>query len=97
MKRHVKIYMDFFGYDENSFIECEKCHARAVDIHHINARGLGGNPKGDKDTIENLQALCRRCHETVGDIKEWKTWLQTVHNQKIELRLEQLKNKVSTK
>jgi len=26
-----------------------------------------------------------------GDKKEWKRWLQTVHNQKIELRLEQLK------
>jgi 5-methylcytosine-specific restriction endonuclease McrA len=95
MKKHVKIYLDFFGYDQSSWIPCEMCGQTAVDIHHIEARSMGGSKT--KDTIENLQALCRKCHMELGDKKEWKRWLQTVHNQKIELRLEQLKNKVSTK
>jgi hypothetical protein len=79
MKRHTKIYMDFFGYDESDFIPCEVCGAKAVDINHINARGRGGNPKGDKDVIENLMASCRRCHIEKGDKKEWKDWLKKVH------------------
>ena len=34
----------------------------AVDIHHIEARGIGGDPRGHKNQIENLIALCRSCH-----------------------------------
>lgn len=86
MKRHTKIYMDFFGYDISDFIPCEVCGAKAVDIHHINAKGRGGNPKGDKDVIENLQALCRKHHLEFGDKKEWKDWLKKLHKIKMESR-----------
>ena len=93
MKRHTRIYFDFFGYDENSYIPCEVCGVKAVDIHHIQARGLGGNPKGDKDNIENLVALCRKDHEKYGDKKIFKDWLRNVHRMTMEQHL----NKVSTK
>ncbi len=86
MKKHVKIYMDFFNYDISDFIPCEVCGAKAVDIHHINAKGRGGNPKGDKDVIENLQALCRKHHTEMGDKKEWKDWLKKLHKIKMESR-----------
>lgn len=42
MKKHVKIYMDYFGYTIADFIPCEKCKSKAVDIHHIEPRGIGG-------------------------------------------------------
>jgi len=63
MKRHVKIYLDFHGYTIADIIICEmpECGAVAVDIHHIDPRGMGGNP--DKDVIENLVGLCRDCHD----------------------------------
>jgi 5-methylcytosine-specific restriction endonuclease McrA len=48
------------GYDTNSWIACEVCGATAVDIHHIESRGMGGSKHAD--TIENLMALCRTCH-----------------------------------
>ena len=48
------------GYDETDWIPCEVCGAKAVDIHHIEARGMGGSKT--KDVIENLMALCRSCH-----------------------------------
>jgi hypothetical protein len=51
MKKHVKIYLDYFGYDVNSFIDCEVCGSKAVDIHHIEPRGMGGILKGTKDVI----------------------------------------------
>ena len=77
MKRHTKIYMDFFGYDISDFIPCEVCQAQAVDIHHIEARGMGGSKEAD--TIENLMALCRQCHTNLGDKKQYKELLVATH------------------
>ena len=91
MKKHTAIYMNHFGYDINDFIPCEVCGGRAVDIHHIEPRGMGGNPKGDKDVITNLQALCRPCHESLGDKKQYKEFLKEKHLIKLAT------NKVSTK
>lgn len=84
MKRHTKIYMDFFGYDISDFISCEVCGSRANDIHHIEARGMGGSKEADN--IENLQALCRKHHLEFGDKKEWKDWLKKLHKIKMESR-----------
>lgn len=47
MKTHTKVYMKFFGYDVSDFIPCELCGAKAVDIHHVEARGMGSS--NDKD------------------------------------------------
>jgi 5-methylcytosine-specific restriction endonuclease McrA len=81
MKKHTKIYLDYFGYDQSSWIPCEMCGQTAVDIHHIEARGMGGSKT--KDTIENLQALCRKCHMELGDKKEHKVMLKVVHQVKM--------------
>lgn len=84
MKPHTKIYFKRMGYDESSFIPCECCGMTSVDIHHIENRKSGGDPLGEKDTIENLMALCRRCHEKYGDRKEFKKWLLKMHNKRLE-------------
>jgi hypothetical protein len=79
MKPHVKIYLSYFGYSVQEFIPCEMCGAKATDIHHIDARGMGGDPQGKKDTIENLQALCRPCHIMYGDKVQYKETLKRAH------------------
>lgn len=79
MKKHTAIYMKYFGYGIEDFIPCEICGKKAVDIHHIEARGMGGNPNGDKDVIENLMAVCRECHVSYGDIKEVILYLVKIH------------------
>jgi hypothetical protein len=79
MKPHTKIYMDFYGYTIADFIGCEICGNKAVDIHHIEARGMGGDPQGKKDIIENLMAVCRKCHVEHGDVPELKETLKKVH------------------
>jgi hypothetical protein len=81
MKRHTKIYMKFFGFkvQEDCFCEIPDCGQPAVDINHIQCRGMGGNPKQDKDAIENLMAMCRKHHIIYGDVPGYKTWLQEVH------------------
>jgi 5-methylcytosine-specific restriction endonuclease McrA len=76
MKKHTKIYLKHFGFDVSDFVPCETCGGKAIDIHHIDARGMGGS---DKDNIENLMALCRECHIRYGDIKEKKEWLKELH------------------
>jgi hypothetical protein len=81
MKNHVKKYFEYFGYDTSDFIPCEVCGAKSVDIHHVEARGQGGSKL--KDNIENLMALCRKCHIEYGDKKQWKEWLIKLHNIKM--------------
>ena len=39
--------------------------------------GLGGSK--DKDTIENLMGLCRKCHIEYGDKKQYKEFLKDIH------------------
>ena len=77
MKKHVMTYFNHFGYDISSFIPCEVCERTAVDIHHIEARGMGGS--NTKDVITNLQALCRECHTKFGDQKQYKDFLKEKH------------------
>lgn len=84
MKKHVKIYLDYFGYDQSSWIPCEMCGQTAVDINHIEARGMGGSKL--KDNIENLMAMCRKCHMELGDKKEHKVMLKVVHQVKMNAR-----------
>ena len=65
------------GYDVTSWIPCEVCQSKAVDIHHIEARGMGGSKHADK--IDNLMALCRACHVEFGDKTHYKELLKATH------------------
>lgn len=77
LKKHTKIYLEYFDYAGDEFIPCEVCGARAVDIHHIDCRGMGGSKT--KDEIENLMAVCRSCHLEYGDKKEHLGFLKEIH------------------
>lgn len=84
MKKHTQIYMNYFGYKDGDWIACEICEKKAVDIHHIDSRGMGGDPKGKKDVIDNLMAVCRLCHDTFGDIPEAKELLYKIHKSRMK-------------
>jgi len=81
MKKHTKLYLDYFGYGIEDFIPCESCGSKAVDIHHIKARGMGGDKKADN--INNLMALCRQCHLVMGDTKTHMEYLKDKHKDKL--------------
>jgi len=85
MKKHTKIYLEAMGFSTTDWIPCEVCGATAVDIHHIDSRGMGGSKTAD--IIENLMALCRICHVAYGDIKEYKERLQATHNHHLSKRV----------
>lgn len=82
MKAHTKIYLEHFGFEKSDFIPCEICGATAVDIHHIEARGMGGSKT--KDVIENLMAVCRTCHIEYGDKVKHKDLIIKIHSKYIK-------------
>jgi ribosome-binding protein aMBF1 (putative translation factor) len=82
MKKHTKIYLNYFGYSGEDFMPCEICGSRAVDIHHIHRRGMGGSTDADK--IKNLMAVCRTCHIEYGDKKHYIDFLIKEHKKKLD-------------
>jgi len=82
LKNHTKVYCSHFGYILDEFILCEVCGARAVDLHHIFRRGMGGSKSAD--TIENIMALCRKCHIEYGDKKQYMEFLKEKHKDKLD-------------
>lgn len=76
MKKHVKIFLDYYDL-HGERIMCQCCNmAEAVDIHHIEPKGMGGSE--EKDFIENLIALCRECHQAVHAEKISKEFLKNI-------------------
>lgn len=70
------------GLSPVEFISCEVCGRRAVDIHHIESRGMGGSKL--LDTPENLMALCRECHhEADFGVELSRDFLKAVHLKKL--------------
>lgn len=74
--------MDAMGYDVTDFMPCECCGVKAVDTHHIKARGVGSSKK--RDVIENLMGLCRECHENLGDRTYLRKELYDTHRAFLE-------------
>ena len=76
MQKYIKIYLDYFDYKVQSEVICEACGAIAQDVHHIHGRGK------DRDTIDNLIALCRKHHEQAHFSKNHVTpdEFQYIHN-----------------
>lgn len=61
MKKHTRVYLKEMGYGEQDFKLCELClKAEAVDVHHIEPRGMGGSKELDEEG--NLIGVCRGCH-----------------------------------
>jgi|TARA_R100000084_G_scaffold55942_1_gene23576 5-methylcytosine-specific restriction endonuclease McrA len=77
LKKHTKIYLNHFGYGIEDFIPCTVCNSQAVDIHHIDARKMGGS--NSKDFIENLAALCRLCHDKAESNKKFNQQVKQKH------------------
>ena len=69
MKKHTKLYMEHYNIGEEEVILCENCWHKAVDIHHLKPRGMGGSKL--RDGIENLIALCRCCHDKAESNKKF--------------------------
>lgn len=79
MSVHGQIYDQYFGIDVHNPRMCELLgyQGKKVEIHHIDARGMGGRPSADH--IKNLMCLHARAHQFYGD-KDWcMDWLIENH------------------
>jgi hypothetical protein len=85
LENYKKIYLDAFGKDETDFFYSEVSKQPAVDIHHIECKGMGGDPTGEKDRIENLIALTRLEHIKYGDKAQYMAFLYKKHLAFLEL------------
>jgi len=61
VKPHTKIYFKYFNIALDEVVSCEVCGKRAVDIHHIEARGMVGllvnaiqELKAENDTLKEI-------------------------------------------
>ena len=69
------MYLDHHNL-HNEFVSCMVCGAEGVDIHHIDAKGMGG--KAGKNRPDNLIALCRSCHEKAHRSEFSKAYLRSL-------------------
>jgi predicted HNH restriction endonuclease len=81
MKKHTKIFFDYYDITPGEFIGCYICGKTAVDIHHIEPRGMGGSKT--KDVIDNLIPLCRSCHEAAHANQLTKDYLKNLVSLKL--------------
>jgi hypothetical protein len=85
MIKYKRVYLEHFDLTINDFFPCEITGQRAVDIHHIEAKGMGGSKKSDE--IENLMAVTRDVHLYFGDKTQYKEWLKEVHEAFMEYQI----------
>jgi hypothetical protein len=85
MINYKKIYCKAYGYYEGETIPSEISGYPAVDVCHIENKGMGGNPSKDKDRIENLMAKTRFEHESYGDKKQYMSYLFEIHKKDMQL------------
>jgi len=85
MQKYIKNYFEYYQLDEDSNLTCEVCWWQAEDIHHIQFKSsFWKKTKHLQDSIENLIALCRSCHDKAHFKKlEYldKQELQLIHNE----------------
>lgn len=83
MEKHIKVYLEYYWVEQEDVI-CENCWLPAVDIHHILFKShFWKKTKHLQDSIKNLIALCRNCHEKAHFRQEpylRKDKLQELHN-----------------
>jgi 5-methylcytosine-specific restriction endonuclease McrA len=80
--------MKYLKYTSADFIPCTVCHKEATDIHHIDPRMMGGVKDNRLDTIENLVALCRSCHNKAEDDDTFNETVRRKHLKRIKLRMQ---------
>ena len=80
MKPYVKTYLAYFGYDESSWIPCEICGAKCVEIHHLEPKSIA---KAKENLIDNLIGICRECHNLCHSNRQFNEDAKLIHRKKL--------------
>ena len=81
LKNNKKLFSDYWGYCESDIPLCGGCFKEpAVDIHHLDQKGMGGVKYNRLNRIDNLFPVCRSCHTIAHKNKsineKWKNVLK---------------------
>ena len=82
MQTYTKVYLEKLDLDTTDFICCEVCESKATEIHHILARS---KYKEHQNDIENLMAICRKCHQEYGDQVYLMEALLKIHQKRLDI------------
>lgn len=87
-KNYKRIFSRYWGYADQDTPMCWSCYREfAVDLHHIEARKMGGSPKNLRNTPENMIPLCRPCHLKAEYSKSFNRDLKAILRNKIDEKL----------
>lgn len=75
MKKHIKVYFDYFKLTKDDVVLCEVDQRRATDIYLIN---------NDCSDARKMIALCKHCYNLAKAKRLTTNELQQIHNKKIE-------------
>jgi len=87
MKDYKKLFSRYWSVSPDDTLLCWYCNqAVAVDIHHIEQKGMGGVSKNRLNKIDNLFAVCRKCHSLAHKNKSVNEEFKKILLERIQLR-----------
>lgn len=87
MKDYKKLFSRYWGISADDVPLCWGCNqAVAVDIHHLEPKGMGGVKNNRLNRIDNLFQVCRKCHNLAHRFKSVNEEFKKILKEKIELK-----------
>ena len=87
MKDYKKLFSRYWGISADDVPLCWGCNqAVAVDIHHIEPKRMGGVQQNRLNRIDNLFAVCRKCHTLAHKNKSVNEEFKKILQERILLR-----------
>ena len=87
MKDYKKLFSRYWGISADDVPLCWGCNqAVAVDIHHIEPKRMGGVQQNRLNRMDNLFAVCRKCHTLAHKNKSVNEEFKKILQERILLR-----------
>ena len=87
MKDYKKLFSRFWSVSSDDALLCWYCNQSvAVDIHHIEPKKMGGGSKNRLNRIDNLFAVCRKCHTLAHKNKSVNEEFKKILQERIKLK-----------
>jgi|TARA_R100000482_G_C5095659_1_gene133088 5-methylcytosine-specific restriction endonuclease McrA len=87
MKDYKKLFSRYWSVSSDDALLCWYCNQSvAVDIHHIESKKMGGVSKNRLNRIDNLFAVCRKCHSLAHKNKSVNEEFKNILQERIKLR-----------
>jgi len=87
MKDYKKLFSRYWSVSSDDTLLCWYCNQEvAVDIHHIESKKMGGVQNNRLNRIDNLFAVCRKCHSLAHKDKLVNDKFKKILQEKIKLK-----------